>query len=94
MVGVDFFSDGREPIELTASPVPAARTTIRIAERYSVLMAMPSLHRPMKTNRAVLEMVPSAVRFLVRMERRVAIRGQRNETPAKALERHETAARR
>ncbi|MET4121345.1 hypothetical protein ABIB85_007825 [Bradyrhizobium sp. JR1.5] len=56
---VDCFSEGREPIESTASQVPAERTAITIAARYSVLMEMvPS--SPPEANRTLSEMVPTS----------------------------------
>src|SRR5262249_42166506 len=63
--GVDCFSEGSEPTELTASPVPAARTAITIAARYSVLIAMVAFVGPSpQTNRALSEMVPNCGRCL------------------------------
>ena len=64
---MDCFSEGREPTELTVSPVPATRTAITIAARYSVLMAMTTYIAP-QTNRAPREMVPErrAARYLTR----------------------------
>ena len=71
--GVGCFSDGSEPTEWTASPVPtAAKAAIAIAARYSILMAMVPPSAP-RTNRTLSEMVPERCLILT-LERPLARR--------------------